>query len=428
MNVRRLIFIAIAIPALAAGMAAFRADAQAPASASLDVRPYGTSRTDPDGGQWFVANMDPGQTKTFQMRLFNTTSAPKTAKLYMADMLFNPTGTPYVAGTSTDVGAWGRFGQSHVTVPPRSGILVSFTVTVPAKADPGDHIGAVVVEEPPSGAGNLRSVARTALRLYVTLPGDARKDFQIKSVKAARHSVFYPRQMTVTVQLRNTGRVRLNPSVSVDGAPATGPGLLVSQSIESYTTTRPIRFWGGPMRLHISAVTTSLGLPGPSRQTSVIVWVIPWFLIFALAVLAALVLGVRYLLRKRATKVEALKSDLRRIERLITQQQMTPPGSGISTAPDPRTAIQAALKQAKRSGDKQTAERLAAMQSHAREKAPATSTDQDAARMAILDAARQARRAGDRETAKRLETYLAETARQINAGEQSPPSASGQSG
>jgi len=342
-------------------------------------------------------------------------------------MLFNEQGTAYVAGTSTDVGAWVRFAQDHVTVPPRQGTLVSFTVTVPPKADPGDHIGAIVVQEPPTGGGNFRSVARTALRLYVTLPGDARKGFQINGVTTVRHSVFYPRRMTVTVQLKNTGRVRLNPEVTVNSSPASGPPILVSQAKESYTAETKIGFFGGPMRLHINTVTSSIGLPGPSQQANVLVWVIPWHVVTGLILLVGLALLVRFLLRKRGTKVEALKSDLRRIERLITEQHVAATQTAAAPSPDPQTAIKMAMKQARRTGDKQTAERLAAMQAEAREDPKATD-DKDAARIAIFTAAKQARRAGDIETAKRLEQYLAETARQLNGDEQSPPSESHGSG
>jgi hypothetical protein len=412
MKARRFIVGLIAIPALAAGMAAVRAEAQGAPTPSLDVRPFGTSRTDPDGGQWFVAQMDTSQTRTFRMRLFNTTRTAKSAKLYLADMLFNAQGTPYVSGTSIDVGTWGRFQTDRVIVPPRQGIVVSFSITVPPKADPGDHIGAVVVEEPPEGVGAIRSVVRTALRIYITLPGDARKDFQINRVKAALHSVFYPRKMTVTVDLKNTGHVMLNPSVTIDGNPASGPATLVSRSIESYVATRPVRFWGGPVRLHIVGVTSSIGLPGPSQQASVIIWVIPWHLITALLVLAGLFFLGRHLWRKRGTKVEALKSDLRRIERLITEQRIAPTQTTAQRAPDPGTAIKMAMKQARRTGDNHTAERLAAIQEGARESSD-SSDDQEGARIAIFTAAKQARRAGDLDTARRLERYLAETARRL---------------
>ena len=56
--------------------------------------------------------------------------------------------------------------------------------------------------------------------------------------------MFYPRTMSVSVQLNNTGRVRLEPTVAVNGAPATGPGVLVSKAKESYDVTTKIGFFG----------------------------------------------------------------------------------------------------------------------------------------------------------------------------------------
>ncbi len=357
---RRLLVGLIVIPALVAGMTAVRVSAQTQPGPSLDVHPYGTKRTDPDGGQWFFADGAPGRAQSFQVRLYNPTNQDKAAKLFLADMAFNATGTPYVVETKTDVAKWGTFEHDRVTVPARRAILESFTLTPPKAADPGDHIGAAVVEEAPVGGGPFRSVTRVALRVYITLPGDARKEFEIKRVLTEKRSKFFPKKLDVTTELANTGRVRLETTVAINGSPAKGSTLLLSKSIERYRATFPIRFWGGPMRLKVDATTRSLGLPGPSREMFVTVWVIPWHILSALALLALLALGVRWLLKRRARKVQAMQADLRRLERLLVQQTRQA-ATGTVDEParrDAEAAIRSAVKQAKRAGDDKTAERL----------------------------------------------------------------------
>ncbi len=422
MKARRIIA-SIAIPALAAGMVASVAFAQvASPENTVDVKPVGTSRLDPNGGRWFVADLSPNESKTFQVELFNPTRVAHTVTLFLSDMSFDKNGNPFVTNVATDVGKWGHFEHSTATIAPLKRETETFTLTAPKGADPGDHIGAVVAEQAATGAGSVKNVERVAVRLYVTLPGDARKDFEIEKVTAARHSVFFPRQLEITAQLRNTGRVRLEPKVTINKAAATGSVMLMSQSAEQYKLTRPIPFWGGPVMLHVSATTNSLGLPGPARQANVLVWVIPWHLFALLLLLAAIAFAIRRYWRRRMARVEALKSDLRRIERLITSsaQSGTAP-DGVSPPIDPNAAIRAAIKQARRAGDDETAARLSAMQTTEEEKKQGA-PDDHAARIAIFAAAKEARKRGDVEAAQRLEQYLAETARHISAGEPSPSS------
>jgi hypothetical protein len=125
--------------------------------------------------------------------------------------------------------------------------------------------------------------------------------------------------------------------------------------------TRHVGFFGGPVRLRIDAQTRSLGLAGPVRDLSVTTWVIPWHLFALLLLASGLVFLVRFLLSKRAGKYDSIRSDIRRLERMITL------GNGNDGGPregaerdDVRSAIRGAIKQARRAGDERTADRLEA--------------------------------------------------------------------
>jgi hypothetical protein len=356
MKIRR-VLVSLIIPALAAGMMTPVAFAQTDAGIpSLSVRPMGTSETDPNGGQWFVADMNPGETKQLGTRLYNPADVAQTVKLYLADMTFNEQGSAEVSNVPSDVATWGVFEHAVVTLEPKQTVVENFTITVPTGVDPGDHVGAVVAEHSPQGAGNIRAIKRVAVRLYVTLPGDATQEFEIDGVSAPKDAWYFPRELAVDVRLRNTGHVRLEPTVRVDGASATGPDLLMSNSMESYTIKRSVPFWGGPVRLTVDAQTRTLGRPGPSRQMRVTVWVIPWHLFGMLLVAAALAFLVRMWLRKRGARMQALRADLRRIERLVTQNR--PELAPVPASSDVHTALLEAIKQARRAGDHETAERL----------------------------------------------------------------------
>ena len=349
----------VIIPALAAGMITPVSSAQtAEQIPSVIVRPAGTTRDDPNGGQWFVTTLNPSETKRLQVQLFNPAPVAQTVKLYLADIRFDAQGLPEVQDVPSDIGTWGAFGSPTLTIAPEQTVVEAFTITAPKGADPGDHIGAVVAEHAPQGTGNIRSIKRAAVRLYATLPGDARKDFVIDEVTAKKDSWFFARELTVTTELRNTGRVRLEPTVQVDGSNAKGPQLLLSNAVERYVVTRPVKFWGGPMRLRIDAQTRSLGLAGPVRQVRVTVWVIPWQLLMLLALAVGVGFLVRFALRRRGSKYRALQSDLHRLERLLAQQNREPAPDIIDGRGDADAAIRCAIKQARRAGDVQTAERL----------------------------------------------------------------------
>jgi hypothetical protein len=326
---------------------------------SISAHPDGTTREDPNGGSWFVAALDPGASKSFGLRLLNPADVEQSVRLYLSDVQFDDRGQPQVTDTTTDVGAWGAFDREQVTIPPRQTAIETFSVTAPTNADPGDHVGAVVVEHSPQGGGQLPTINRVALRLYVTLPGDARREFTIDTVSAQKDSWFFPREMTVKANLRNTGRVRLEPQVNVNDAPAKGPQLLLTQAVEEYVTTRSVPFWGGPLRLRVDATTSSLGIAGPQRQARVTVWVIPWHLFILILAVGAIVYLARRYLRNRKDKYSDIQADIRRIERLVSQQMRQTGGTNaVSERTDAEAAIRAAIKQARRAGDSATVERL----------------------------------------------------------------------
>lgn len=200
-------------------------------------------------------------------------------------------------------------------------------------------------------------IKRVAVRLYVTLPGDARKEFEIDGVDSSRDSWFSPRELAVNVQLRNTGHVRLEPTVTVDGARANGSELLMSRATERYIVGRSVPFWGGPVRLRVDAQARSLGIAGPVRQLRVTVWVIPWHLLTGLLALAGLVFAGRKLLRGRGRRYRDIQTDIRRIERLVSQQAQSPrapaPTDAVDDVVDADSAILSAIKQARGQGTKQ---------------------------------------------------------------------------
>jgi hypothetical protein len=392
---------AVAIPALVAGMA-LPAATQQDDVPTVSVRPVGTDRQDPNEGLWFVALLTPGGPPvTLQARLSNRAPVDQRVTTFLADLGFRPNGAPIVIDTPTDVGAWGSVDQPELVVPAQGSAIVSFTLRAPADADPGDHVGAFVVESAPvevEGAG-VGLVKRVATRLYATIPGAATQDITIESVDLTTDSWFFPREITANITLRNTGRIRLQPAVTFGNQDATGPTLLMSRSVERYVATAKVPFWAGLLRYPVKVETTTVASQaGPVRMIRVTKFVFPWHLLVLLAAAVGAFFGLRRVWRRRGSKYAALQSDIRRIERLLSAQA-TGGAPDDASGGDPEAAILAAIKQARRAGDRETEVKLTEKLDRARG-AKTPSDDALAAILREIPAAPPKRRAALIEAAK----------------------------
>lgn len=366
--IRKTILALCIIPALVAGMmhvpAAHGQAQTSSADAGVGIQPLDTNPTDPNGGQWFFKEGSPGQTLEFKARLVNLATVERTVKMYLADLNFSADGTPQIpkpGEASKDIGTWGGGVQSF-TLPANKAQDVTFKVTVPTSADPGDHVGAVVIENPPQRTEGqaFNIVKRVSTRLYVTVPGDANPAMRIESVKLEPDSSFFPRETTLRITLRNTGTIGLRPSVFVNGEKASGPELMLTKSIENYVVTKKVPLWGGPQSYRVD-VTSLVGLTqtrnqiGPVESARVSKFYFPYVLLIALVLLVALFFLMRRWLRNRSGKYAAIRADMKRIERMLAEQR-----SGVDNDDDedPELAIKAAIKRAGRAGDKDAEEQL----------------------------------------------------------------------
>lgn len=246
----------------------------------------------PNGGQWFAVEAERGEMLDVVARVANPAEASQTVSLYLADLTFEDD-RPTVGEPNVGVGAWGAFERPQLTLGPREVVDVTFRLTVPADAEPGDNIGAVVAESGASGpAGGVGVVKRVAARLYVTVPGEADAGVEVDRLTTELDRPLLPRRVTTTFLVRNTGRVRLEVDVTVNGRRADGPATVVSQSAEAYEASVPISIWGGSRSIDVEVVSRTRSSAGPSADDSASVVVVPWWILLAgfLLVLGALAL------------------------------------------------------------------------------------------------------------------------------------------
>jgi len=338
---------------------------------SVGMAPTESKPDDPNAGQWFVFSIAAGGSATTKARITNPASVPQVVKLYLSDLVFGADGTPTIPDRKPEeVGAWGRFEQATVTVPPRGDVLVPILLNVPANAEPGDHVGAAVAESQPIG-DTVKIIKRIATRLYITVPGEATKSFTVVNVRRKLSSMWFPKDIEVTTLVRNTGRVRLHPVVSVGKTKAAGADPLLARSVETYVAKVPVPWYGGPVKVSVD-VKTDAG----TKQVPSSMFVIPWGNLALMPVGVALLFALRGLWRLRTRKMRGLQADLRRLEKLVAEKQT---GAGAAKAAlaqhgaaaggtsgdgesDPEAerirSIRAGIKRARRNGAQEPLERL----------------------------------------------------------------------
>jgi hypothetical protein len=296
----------------------------APASA---VPTTGSPSTRPVEGQWFAFELGPGASGSAAVVVDNPAAAPARVRLSLADIHFDAADRPTLAEPPTDAGSWASLDATEVDVPAHGQRTAHVTVKVPSGAEPGDHVGAIVAETTTnSPGGGVGVVARVATRLYVTVPGAVRAAIAITTVRVERPRAVTPRWANVIVTVRNTGTVRVQPTVTIGGARAHGSSLLLSHSSERYVLRRSLPFWGGSHSWPIEVDSTVGDRAGPSATANASTFVFPW-LALALLLLAVLVAGALWQVpRRRRRQLAALAAQVAQLE------------SRLSAAPSPGSA------------------------------------------------------------------------------------------
>ncbi|MFB8243119.1 DUF916 domain-containing protein [Kitasatospora purpeofusca] len=189
-----------------------------------------------DNGEWSVEPADsaitprtafqlsarPGTTFADRAVVSNSTGEPLALRLHLADAYNTPRdGGLAVRGhdeTQRDVGTWGRPERDVVTVPAHASVTVAFTLTVPADAPPGDHVGALVAvdERVRPGAGSFIGVRRAVgARIHLRVEGEQRPALAVEGLHLTTRNPAVPgagdSSTTVTFALHNTGNVTLDP-------------------------------------------------------------------------------------------------------------------------------------------------------------------------------------------------------------------------
>jgi hypothetical protein len=184
---------------------------------------------------WFIYKLEAGQSKEDAVRIINNKKETVIIKLYAVDATATSDGAFALLPEDADrkdIGAWVKLAANQLEIPPESEKTIPFTINIPKEVDVGDHAGGIVMQEVEgveegkiSGTG-VKIVTRVGVRMYETVPGEVKKDFEISrfdwrtEVKQAKNFLKdfldLNRKTVFQIGLKNKGNVRISPVAKVE--------------------------------------------------------------------------------------------------------------------------------------------------------------------------------------------------------------------
>lgn len=334
---------AVLLGGLSMGVASSGAAAPASSTASpnsqyqFSVEPYAAAGSQQRSE--FTYQLLPGHRILDQFVVANSSQTAESFLVYGEDATNNPqTGAFGFEERSkmhnTLVGRWLAVGTNLLNVPAGKEVVDTFQMSIPATAPPGDHVGAVIVEELKGPAQrqkptSVNVVLRIGVPVYVRVVGKPHPGLTIENLKVFHQSPVIPyvgsSKVAVRFDLVNTGNDILDPTsatVSITG--------LLSGTIHTYTVhqkgatqsrANPLppqmlpgarltltEEWSGippvdPLTAHVSVTSTD---PSTTRHVSTAAstsfWYFPWILFL---IVLALIAGVIVLVRRRRRRANA---------------------------------------------------------------------------------------------------------------------------
>ncbi|MFD3543223.1 WxL protein peptidoglycan domain-containing protein [Streptomyces sp. NPDC058662] len=301
-------------PALAADNGTWGVFPTPPAGAAMTDRAY------------FFHQAPAGAAVRDSVTILNSSDAELTFQVFATDAVNTPSGGAFallpVETKPRDVGAWTALPPetaSTVTVPAKGRKDLPFTVTVPADAAPGDHIGGIVAlntavegvqQEGKVKVGVKRSVGA---RLYFRVPGPVTPGLSVEDVRVHRSAPLLPwvkeARATISYALVNRGNVVVEPRVAISAQGLFGRTVLDRPARES----KPVLLPGQRVELtepwpdapqsdwvDVEVTAGAAAYPDLRSASGTGFLAVPWPAAGAVLALAAAALALRTVRRRRS--------------------------------------------------------------------------------------------------------------------------------
>ncbi|MFE9101152.1 DUF916 domain-containing protein [Actinomadura geliboluensis] len=309
MTPRHRIAAAAAAAGLAAGSAApggAAAAEPAPGSATGNGA-WSVGPANPSGAlaarPFFAFDAPPGATVRDVVRITNLTRRPLTFRVYGADAYNTPRDAGFALRGADerprDVGAWIRLKSTTRKIPARTATEIPFTLTIPANATPGEHIGGVVALntaiESVQQAGGARVGVRRAVaaRVYLRVSGPLTPGLRAAALGVRRSDPAVPFVQrghgTIRYTVVNTGNQRIAPTARVRATGAFGreierwPDRRLPEILPGGSTEITLPWDGTPALDAVTVRVELVAAGGIDVRAQTRFTVVPWAALLTLA-------------------------------------------------------------------------------------------------------------------------------------------------
>lgn len=176
---------------------------------------------------------DPGAVIDDAITVFNYGNVQLTFRLYGTDAFNNDDGKfDLLPGSKVpvDAGSWVKLAVDTITLPPGKQATIPVTITIPADAAPGDHVGAILASNVSQGLDGSGAIVnldrRTGTRMYIRLSGPLTPQLAVADVQTTYHHSLnsFSGSADVSFRVENRGNVRLKADATVEVAGPFGLG------------------------------------------------------------------------------------------------------------------------------------------------------------------------------------------------------------
>jgi|GEM_PF-1559141 len=263
---------------------------------------------------WFIYNLGLGQGKFDSVRVLNNKEETVVVKLYASDATNTVDGSFTLLPEESEkkaMGSWIKLAVDEVEIPAKSEKIIPFSVNIPENADVGDHMGGIVMREMETeentnipGTG-VKIITCVGVRIYETVPGDVRKDFDItrfdwrfepsRKPSWIKNFLDINKKTLFFTGIKNKGNVRISPKITIDiknifgrtvaHLPDQEAGVIFpgDEVNEAPVTWEKMPIFGR-YKVTMTASFFEDGVGQGSKE--VVIWAIPYRIIFLLVLLA----------------------------------------------------------------------------------------------------------------------------------------------
>lgn len=165
----------------------------------------------------FVYELDRGKSIDDAIQVINNTGESKTLLVYAVDAKVASGGAFACAQKAEKpiaTGSWVDISEEQVTLAPGSKKNISFKLTVPDQAVPGEQNACIVIQdansEPVDQGNGIKLSFRSAIRVAVTVPGEITKELDFTGFDITELD---NDKIRMSTSLRNNGNVSLDTNV-----------------------------------------------------------------------------------------------------------------------------------------------------------------------------------------------------------------------